>query len=552
MPLKPRRKKLLKSTLIMGVGTLLSRILGMFRDAATAAMLGMSAGGIMDSFVLAFRLPDVTRRMFGEGSLSVAFIPVFARLWNTDRRKAWIFASVLLTYFFIFLVTLVLIGEILCLLGILFFPYPSKVHVVSELAALMLPYLILICLAAIAAASLQTLGEFFIPSLIPTILNLVWLFGILIVAPFVTSDPLGRCFLLTGCIFCAGLIQLGIQIPFLRHHGFQFRFRRNVVETEIGEVKAAFFPSMVGLMGTQLNVLLASAIAWALSGQAGEAIWWLGGVITYPLRVGSASSIYFSERLYEFPQGLLGIAIATAIYPLLSRHAAKKDYTAISEDLSFGIRVILTLAIPSGVGLMFLSDNLAHLLYQRGAFTPDDAFRTADMIFWFSFGVSGFCCIPLLARAFYALGDMRTPFRVSLFSALTSTVLGLLLIWEFEESGLAIAASLAATLHAVLLIILFGIKFHLINYRSLFVAIGRSCLASLILGVVVKMIMQSIPGGDSVSDILRISLSASVGSFVFGVAYVILGGQDLLKLFAKNKKQAAPIRRKKKTKRNSR
>ena len=238
--MNPRRKKLLQSTLIIGIGTLLSRILGMFRDAATAAMFGMSVGGIMDSFVMAFRLPDVTRRMFGEGSLSVGFIPVFTRLWNSDRQKAWVFTSVILTWFFVFLTILVVIGEILCLLGILFFPYPSKVHIVSQLLALLLPYLILICLAAITAASLQTLGEFSLPSQIPTILNLVWLLGILVIAPFFTKDPLYQCFLLTGCILCAGFIQLGIQIPFLRRHGFVFHFQPKSVKNELAEVKSSF------------------------------------------------------------------------------------------------------------------------------------------------------------------------------------------------------------------------------------------------------------------------------------------------------------------------
>ena len=544
--MKSRRKKLLQSTLIIGVGTLLSRILGMFRDAATAAMFGMSVGGIMDSFVLAFRLPDVARRMFGEGSLSVAFIPIFARLWNSDRKKAWAFVSVLLTNFFVVLTTFVILGEILCLFGILFFPYPSKVHIVSELSAMMLPYLILICLSAITAASLQTLEEFVIPSLIPTILNIVWLFGILVIAPFITDDPLLRCFLLTGCIFCAGLIQLGIQIPFLRRHGFTFHFHEKKMEEETREFRGTFFPAMIGLMGTQINILIATCIAWAFSGQAGEAIWWLGRLVEYPLRAGSASSIYFSERLYEFPQGLLGIAIATVIYPLLSRHAAKEDFAAIREDLSFGLRVILSLAIPSGIGLMFLADDLAHLLYQRGAFMEADMFRTADMIYWFSFGVCGFCSIPLLARAFYAVGNMKTPFRVSLISVLVSTFFGMLLIWEFEERGLAMAASLAATFHAVLLIALFGVKYRLIDYRSILIAISRSSFASLGMGIVVAVIIQTVPGKNSISDVIRIFFSATLGAAVFVTLYLILGGKEILEIFHKKHQDMPKTKRQKK------
>ncbi len=547
--MKPRRKTVLKSTVIMGVGTLLSRILGMFRDAATAAMLGMSAGGIMDSFVLAFRLPDVTRRMFGEGSLSVSFIPQFARLWNEDRKKAWQLVSFALVGIFLLLLVIVLIGEALCTWAIFAFPPQSKVNVAARLTAVMLPYLILICMAAIAAAALQTLGKFFVPSLIPTILNIVWLFGILILAPRITENPLERCYLLAGCIVFAGCIQLGIQIPLLRKAGFRCRNHWRSVRKEAGEVVRSFFPTMLGLTATQLNILVASGIAWAFSGPVGEAIWWLGRQANYPLQPGSASSIYFSERLYEFPQGLLGLAIATAIYPLLSRHAARKDYAAIADDLGFGLRVIFALAIPSGVGLMFFSDNLAHLLYQRGAFTPSDMYRTGDMIFWFSLGVSGFCSIPLLVRAFYAIGDIRTPVLIGGFCSLVNLVLGFSLIWVMSEQGLAFAAAYAATMQALLLLIVFSLKHRLLDFRRLGTTIARSLFASCLMGLVIKTVMESIPGASSLSDILRITAAGGVGSLVFVVVFFKLGGRELESIFSRRAEAKRSARKKRKKRR---
>lgn len=511
----------------------------MFRDAATAATLGMSAGGIMDSFTLAFRLPDVARRMFGEGSLSVSFIPVFTRLWNTDRNKAWTLLCAVLSCFLIALLGFVLVGELLCFLGICFFPDYSKMHLVSQLTSLMLPYLILICLAAIAAATLQSLNNFSIPSLIPTILNICWLLGILIFAPLFTKDPLQRCFILTGFILFAGVIQLGIQVPFLRKHGFRIRCgnwtRWKSVKSELREIRDSFFPTMIGLMGTQLNILAACMIAWVFSGNMEHSIWWLGDVVLYPLQIGSASSIYFSERLYEFPQGLIGIAIATVIYPMLSRHATRGDFNAIAEDLTFGIRVIFALAIPSGIGLMFLSDNLAHLLYQRGVFTPADTERTADMIYYFSFGVCGFCSIPLLARAFYAVGDIRTPFRIAGASFAVNFFFGFSMIWYMQEKGLAIAAGLSANLHALVLLVVFARKYHLIDFRTLLFAIVRSCIASAAMGAAVMVIMDLIHGGSSLHDLLRIGFSSSIGFAVFMGIYMILGGREM-QMFLKRKK----------------
>lgn len=545
--MESRRKTVLISTLVIGMGTLLSRVLGMFRDAATAAVLGMS-GGIMDSFVLAFRLPDVTRRMFGEGSLSVSFIPIFARLWQEDRKKAWAFASSILFNFFVILTILVLLGEGICFLGIVLFPNYSRVQLVCGMSAMMLPYLILICLAAIIAASLQMFGKFFVPSLIPTILNIFWLFGILILAPALSSDLQTRCFILIGCILCAGFVQLGIQLPLLCKLGFEFTWNPKIVHNEIREIRNTFFPTMLGLMGTQVNVLLASVIAWAFSGPAHEAIWWLGRICFYPLRSGSTSAIYFSERLYEFPQGLLGIAIATVIYPMLSRHAARNDIKALGEELCFGLRIVLSLAIPSGVGLMLLADNFAHLFYQRGAFLPEDTYRTADMIFGFSFGVAGFCAIPLLARAFYAMGDIWTPCWVMLVSALLFLILGLSLIWTVSEQGLAYAASIAATFHATVLIVICNIRQKLIDYYKLLLAIGRSSIASLVMACVVLVILQEISGERSIYDIYRISCSTFFGAMTFGVIYFILGGQDIQKLLLKESTQSEDDKRKHKKK----
>lgn len=520
--------------MIMGLGTLFSRILGMFRDSATAAMLGMSAGGVMDSFTLAFRFPDVARRMFGEGSLSVGFIPVFAKLWHEDREKAWSLVTAMFGGFFLMLTFLVLLGEGLCFLGMSTFSPESKVHVVSQFTSLLLPYVILICLAAVAAATLQTLGKFFVPSLIPTILNISWLTGILIFAPLYSSEPLSRCLILTGFIFLAGVIQLGLQIPLMWKMGYRFQCDWKSVRSQIRLICRTFLPSMIGLMGTQLNILMACAIAWFFSGNVENTIWWLKHFVFYPMEIGSASSIYFSERLYEFPQGLLGIAIATVIFPLLSRHAAEANFSALSEDLTFGLRIVFALAIPSGVGLMFLSDNLAHLLYQRGAFTPEDTVRTANMIFWFSFGVAGFCSIPLLARAFYALGNIRIPCLVALGSCALHVFLSMLLIWPFGEQGLAISASVSATLHAIVLLMIFREKYHYIDYRSLTATIFRSSLASAVMAVIVMIIMDCVHGMASFYDIVRISLSACFGSIVFFGVYTLLGGREILQLLKRD------------------
>ena len=517
---------MLRGTLITGLGTLLSRLLGMFRDVATAAMLGMSAGGVMDSFVMAFRLPDIARRLFGDGSLAVGFIPAFSRLWHEDRHKAWQLLSVMLTWVFFLLVGFVVVGELICLCGFVFFSPESKIYLISHLLSLLLPYLISICMAAIASATLLSLGNFTVPALIPPILNVIWLIGILIIAPLSSGDPVIQCYLLTICILLAGFLQLFVHLPVLRAYGFRFDFHFAAVRDEMRRIFDGFFPQIFGLMSIQLNILVASGIAWLFAGPPGGTIRWLGHWVQFPMHTGAAAAIYYSERLYEFPQGLIGLAVATAIYPLLSRHAANRDYRSFGDDLTLGARILFVLAIPAGVGLMLMSEKLAHLLFQRGAFTSDDMARTADMIFWFAAGVWAFCALPLVVRAFYVVGDYWTPCRVGFYGCGLNVLLGLTLIWPMAEQGLAVAATLTAGVQSVALFVLFTEKYGYFDFRSFFLSVGRACVATCLMAFAVVLTMAQIPGQSSKADLVHLVAGSGIGAFVFFTVLRVLGGRE--------------------------
>jgi putative peptidoglycan lipid II flippase len=254
---------------------------------------------------------------------------------------------------------------------------------------------------------------------------------------------------------------------------------------------------------------------------------WLGGIMTYPLRPGAAAAIYYSERLYEFPQGLIGLAIAMAIYPLLSHHAARKNYKALSEDLTLGLRIQFMLAIPAGCGLMTLSDSLTHLLFQRGAFSATDTARTADMVFWLCSGIWAFCALPIIVRAFYTLGDIRRPCQMGLFGLLLNVVLGLLLIHPMQEQGLALAMSLTAGIQSVALLYLFTRKHGYIDFPMLVTSLTRICVAAGVMTIAIRMVIQSVPGTGSLDDLLRVVLCTVVGVFVFFVVLRTLGGREL-------------------------
>ncbi|MDR3108109.1 MAG: murein biosynthesis integral membrane protein MurJ [Planctomycetaceae bacterium] len=531
-PVSAHRRTVIRGTIITGCYSLMSRVLGMLRDSMTAAMLGMSAGGVMDAFVFAFRLPDVARRMFGEGSFSISFIPVFAKLRNTAPTRAWQLVSVVLFWVFLLLTAFVLLGEIVSGIALLYFDQTSKVYLAAHLISLLLPYLILISMTAIAAATLQTIGHFSIAAAVPIILNVVWLFGIVVLAPLLTDDPAGRCYLLAACVLVAGVLQFAIQIPALYYCGWRFNLNFSEVTKEVKTVGKNAIPTMLGLMTTQLNLLVSSMVAWLLAGPEGTAIQWLGG-IEHPLHTGAVSAIYFSERLFEFPQGLIGMALATAIYPLLNTHAVRKNFKAFADDFSLAIRLQFVLGIPAGAGLMLISYRITHLLYQRGVFTHADTTRTADMVFWFGTGVWAFCMIPVLVRAFYAIGDIRTPLRVSMSCCLLHFFLCLTLIIPFREVGIAMATSISAILQAATLMAVSAYSYKLLRLEPLTICAARAIAATTVMILSSGLMMKIIPGNDSMADLIHIVSAASVGVIVYGMTYKVLGGNEMSTIMKK-------------------
>ncbi|MDR0871192.1 MAG: polysaccharide biosynthesis C-terminal domain-containing protein, partial [Planctomycetaceae bacterium] len=262
------------------------------------------------------------------------------------------------------------------------------------------------------------------------------------------------------------------------------------------------------------------------TGNSGTTIWWLGHHFSYPVHTGAVSAIYFSERLYEFPQGLIGLAVATAIYPLLSAHCARQNKKAFGEDLTLGLRIVLVFAIPAGVGLMLFSDNLVHLLFQRGEFSANDTARTADMVFGFSTGVWAFCAQPVLVRAFYVLGDIKTPFRIGLSCCLLNVLICIVFLWKFKEQGLAVSASVSAGIQAVLLFLFFAVKHGFIDYKAIIISVLRACAATVLMALAVEFVFELIPGNNSLADIVHIFLGGIVALFIFFTVYRFLGGRE--------------------------
>jgi len=432
--------------------TLLSRILGMIRDMAMASQFGL--GPIMDAFTVAFRIPNLSRKLFGEGALATAFIPVFVRdLQKSDRTDAWRLATAVFTLLTLCLSLIVALAEVAVWSWLVWGNPTPENRLLIILTGAMLPYLILICLACQISAVLYALGHFTWPAVVPVVLNIIWLFGVFCLCPLFPSLET-QALVEALCIVAAGFVQVALQWPTLRSFGFHLNWNWSPVYNQIREILRTMLPVIVGLSITQINTFTDSLIAWCFAQPRDnpDALLPLFGGISYPMTSGAVSALYFGERMYQFPLGIFGVALGTVLFPLLSRHAIRGELHRLRNDLELGMRLVVAVGIPAGIGLMILAEPIARALFERGEFLPADTLRTAVVIAAYGSGVWAYCAIQILQRGFYAVLDRRTPLRIGLWTVALNFLLNLTLIWPFGEVGLAASTSLCAILQTLVLI----------------------------------------------------------------------------------------------------
>jgi putative peptidoglycan lipid II flippase len=497
---------------VVASSTLLSRVLGLVRDVATAGLFGL--GPVMDAFAFAFRIPNLTRRLFGEGALSAAFLPAFARelerssdlsLRASDRQvgnlphdSAWQLASAVFALLAVLLGLVVLGGELLLWLLSYWFAGHAHTQLLLGLTAVMLPYALLICLAAQVTAVLHALGHFTWPALVPVALNVVWLATIWFVDPYFEPDREAQAYALAVCVVFAGVLQLGMQWPALRRCGFRFNFGWGKSWPAVKDVVRAMVPVTLGLSITQINTLLDSLIAWSFTRpDTGAAFMPLPGGPRYPLEPGAVSALYYGERVYQFPLGVFGVALGTVLFPLLARHAARGEFDKLRHDLTLGLRLVIVIGLPASVGLVLVADPLARTLFQRGQFTALDAARTAKMVTAYGSGVWAYCAVPILYRAFYALGERAVTVRIGGLAVLVDFACNLTLIWPLAERGLAWSTALTAIFHVGLLLWFLQHRLGRLEWPLLGRTALRAGLATVAMSIGCAATQQFVPRGVS-------------------------------------------------------
>ena len=412
--------------------TVVSRILGFARDFFIARVFG--AGLATDAFFVAFRIPNLLRRLFAEGAFSQAFVPILAEVRGRESaEQTRTLVDCVSTALFLALLATAVLGMALAPLVVYisapgFAAEPGKFDLTVAMLRITFPYIVCISLVALAAGILNTWSRFAVPAVTPVLLNV----SFIVAAAFFADrfDP--PVLVLAWAVFAGGLLQLALQVPFLASIGMLPRWRLNLRHPGVARVLRLMAPAVFGVSVSQVSLLINTIFASFLV-------------------TGSVSWLYYADRLMEFPAGVLGAALGTILLPSLSKHHASGSPAEFARLLDWGLRVTLLIALPAAAALAVLALPLIATLFHYGRFSDADAWMTREALVAYSLGLVGLILVKILAPGFYARQNVATPVKIGLLTLAATQAMNLAFIGPLKHAGLALAIGLGACLNAVLL-----------------------------------------------------------------------------------------------------
>ncbi|WP_133126761.1 murein biosynthesis integral membrane protein MurJ [Legionella nagasakiensis] len=431
----PKRQSLLRSTSLVSALTFLSRMMGFARDMILANLFGAQAG--MDAFFVAFKIPNFMRRLFAEGAFSQAFVPVLAEYQKTrsvdDVRifLARIAGSLSAVLSLVTLIGVIASPYIVFLFAPGFGEDSARSLLAAEMLRLTFPYLMLVSLTAMAGAILNTYGYFGVPAFTPVLLNICMIVAAVWLSPHFSQPVIA----LAWGVLIAGIVQLIFQLPFLYHRRLLVKPSLIMNDSGVRRVLKLMVPALFGVSIAQINLLVDTIFASFL-------------------KVGSVSWLFFTDRLTDFPLGVFGVAIATVILPHLSRRHAEQSVSQFSQALDWGLRLLLLIGIPSGLGLALFAMPLIASCFAYGEFSVMDVLETQKSLFTLALGVPVFMMVKVLASGFYAQQNIKTPVKVGALAMVVNTLLCALLIGPLAHAGLTLASTIAGYVNCGILLIL--------------------------------------------------------------------------------------------------
>jgi len=456
----------------------MSRVLGMIRDLLTAGMFGTSLA--MSAFVVAFRIPNLFRRLFGEGALSSALIPVFMEVRKEEGDvSAHRFASRVLSLAAVGLLVLTAAGILVA--GILMQGAAEGTQraMILPLTQIMLPYMVLICLVALCAAVLNSYHHFTTPALSPSLMNLTWIFSVLVICPLSGSTIEERIYGLAWGVLLSGVIQFSVQIPALKRQGFHFRFSLSWADPRITQVFLLMGPATLGLAVTQINTMINSLMAV-----------WIGPW--------APAALFYSERLLYLPQGILATAMSTVLLPVFASHAAEKRNEDILSTIHHSLRILMFVMTPAAIGLLVLSRPIVQMLFEWGAFDASSTDLTTIALQCYAPGLLFFSFSKVFVPAFYAHKDTRAPVRIGIISVFLNLALNILFLVvlpvQIKHAGLAASTVIAEFFNGAALAWLVHHRLGSPGWRTMLRSGVRSLLAALVMGAVIYLVLPVLAG----------------------------------------------------------
>jgi putative peptidoglycan lipid II flippase len=490
--------KITRAAGVVGFFTLLSRVMGLLRDIVVGYLFG--AQGVADAFFVAFRIPNLLRRLTAEGAVTAGFIPVFTDyITNYGKDEAVRVARIIFTFAGLFLGVLTLFGILFAFpLTQLFAPGfmadQGKFALTVFLTRLMFPYIFFVSLVALAMGVLNSLRHFVAPALSPVLLNLSIIACALLLSPFFEEPVISLGF----GVLLGGMAQLLLQLPYLSRYGFSYSPDFHFGHPALRRLLFLMAPALFGAAVYQINVLVSTLLASMLP-------------------EGSVSYLYYADRLLQFPLGIFAVALGTAALPSFSSLAARKEFAQLGVGLSYSLRLVNFVSLPATLGLAVLSVPLFSLLFQRGAFDADTTLSTAQALIYFSLGLWGISGTKLVVPVFYAMEDTRTPVRVGFWAFIINLLLSLILMGEIRASpdsdiltrtvvavshyvglfslshgGLALATSFSSTFNFLVLLLILHRRLSAFPLREFFSSFFRNLFNALLMALPLLFIVRRV------------------------------------------------------------
>ncbi|HOW87613.1 MAG TPA: murein biosynthesis integral membrane protein MurJ [Candidatus Omnitrophota bacterium] len=518
------KRHLVRAAAVVAIMTLIGRICGLFRDIVSAKQFGTSWQ--WDAFLYAFMLPNLFRRVVGEGGLTSAFIPVYNEIHaQKSPAEAFRFANITISFLSVALLAFIVLVETL-LHFLLKAGFQSQtVMLTLELSRILFPYLWFLSLYALGMGILNSHRHFLAPAAGPAILDLVWIAAVIWVPSWVGQDYLGRIRWLSYAVLFAGFLHVAVEWPPLCRIGFKFRWIWDMGYEGLKKTWRLLLPVVLSFAVVQINITVDMTL----------------GMMIGP---GANSSLWYGNRLMQFPLGVFALAMGTALLPMLAQQIARGEKEASRKTLSFALRSVFFIIIPSSVGLVVMREPIVRLLFERGEFDAVSTARSAAVLLGYTIGLFAFAGQKILNSGYYAAHDSRTPMRTSVIALISNIAFNLILMIPLKEAGLALGTSLSGILQLGQLIYFYPKRVGEFPFREIGASFLRILAASIAMGVLCyfswELLKIWIPGASTTRQLLQVFGSIAAATLGYLGLCFVCRVPEIQEAFAWFKKKRKP------------